>query len=305
MGIFEKITSEYECHFDQLLEHHGKTVIAAFSNKLYLGFCKLYSQANYLTYIEWVLRHFQASKKLMLAALFFTETEFLLERKVRNLSLYGMYYSLFNAFWSNVILLPYSPLPHARFVSHKSLFNIIPDLRLKYHIYDEGYIQLFNRLRLSREAYSYRLPLSGNFVRKEDKSTLNVELLATQLSKILPIVLQASELISYLSFYAWNKKVGEVHDEQDNFQEQSSELFFSFLEIHDHLGKYCLIDDDDYYRQSYVLKNFKSPFPLSWVVTGKLCEDLECNWDWNEDGSVSKDDFDINEVRSYITGCIG
>jgi len=304
MGIFEKITSQYKCRFDDLLAHRGETVVTAFSDKMYQGFCDHYSHANYLTYTEWLLRHYHASKKLVLAALFFTQTEFLFTRKMRNLSLYAMYYSLFSAFSSNVILLPYMELRSVRSASHTSLFSIISDHFIKYQIYDKSYIELLNELRLGREAYSYRLPLSGKFASGKENA-LNLDFLFPKLSELLPIIFQTSELISYISYFAWNKRVGQIADEYESFENESNDLFFSFLEIHDHLGKYCLIDDDDYYRQNYVIKNFKSPFPISWIATSKICEDLECNWDCNEDGSEFEHDFDINCVGAYINNCIG
>jgi hypothetical protein len=214
-----------------------------------------------------------------------------------------MYYSLLNAYSANIILLPYLPLKDVSRISHSDIFKTIPNFFNKYGIYDDNFINLLNKLRLSREAYSYRLPLGGSFTRNENKE-LNIETLFNELSTKLPISLQLSELLSYLSFFAWNKKIGKVVDEYEKYQSACDSLFFSFIEIHDHLGKYCLIDEDDYRRQGWALKNFNSPFPLSWVTTEKICEDLECGWDYNEDGEEEENDFDINAVGRYIASCI-
>jgi len=275
-----------------------------FSEKLYTGYCNCFSNSSYLLYYEWILRHYQASKKIVLASLFFTQTEYLFYRKTRNLCFYSMYYALFNAYSANVILLPYFGIDQVGKLSHSNIFNKISDYFVKYGVYNLDFIDLLNKLRLNREAYSYRLPLGGSFLKKENEE-LNIETLHDDLSRKLPITLQLSELMSYLSYFAWNKKIGKMDDEYDKNQYDCDQLFFSFIEIRDHLGKYCLIDNDDYHRQGWALRNFSSPFPLSWVTTEKICEDLECGWDYEEDGDIKKSDFDINNVAGYISSCIG
>ena len=303
MSIFDKITNTFHCNFDKLVDFSGIEVVKEFSDKSYSGYCKTFSESNYLLYFEWILRHFQASKKIVLAALFFKQAEYLLEKKTRNLSFYGMYYALFNAYSANIILLPYLAMKNVCRISHNNIFKTVPNFFNKYGIYNEDYINLLNKLRLIREAYSYRLPLGGSFTRNESEE-LNIDTLFIELSDKLPIILQLSELLSYLSYFAWDKKIGKIADEYDKYQSECDRLFFSFIEIHDHLGNYCLIDDEDYRRQGWALKNFSSPFPLSWVTTEKICEDLECGWDYNENGEEEEKDFDINEVGRYIASCI-
>ncbi|MGA8180506.1 MAG: hypothetical protein WB792_10635 [Desulfobacterales bacterium] len=200
--------------------------------------------------------------------------------------------------------MPYLQLDRVSQISHNKIFKDIPNYFVKYGIFDQNYVNLLNGLRLNREAYSYRLPLGGSFL-KEENEELDIDVLFKDLSQKLPIIMQVSELLSYLSYFAWNKKVGELPDEYEKYQTECDRIFFSFLEIHDHLSKYCLIDNDDYSRQGWMLRNFKSPFPLSWITTAKLCEDLECGWEFDEDDAASEDDYNINEVRGYIAGCIG
>ena len=120
-----------------------------------------------------------------------------------------------------------------------------------------------------------------------------------RVKKILPVVLQTSNLLSFLSYYAWNKKAGVITDEYDKYQSVVDEMFFSFIEYNDHLGKHCLIDDDDYYRQGYVLRKLKTPFPISWFITEKMCEDLECGWEQAEG-----EEYDINAVGHYLANTI-
>ena len=225
--------------------------------------------------------------------MFYTQTKYLHEHKVKNISFYSLYYSLYNAFSSNLLLLPHLSLKQIRKISHSEIFNHTENYFVRFGIYTNDAINLLNELRLMREAYSYYLPLGGSFAGTIEKFTVNDFL--KKLESLLPIVLQTSNLLSYLSYYAWNKKVGKALDEYSKFQQEADQMFFSFIEHHDHLGKYCLIDEDDYQRQGEALNKWGTPFPISWFITDQICEDLECGW---EDDSV--EGYDISEVEKYL-----
>lgn len=146
-----------------------------------------------------------------------------------------------------------------------------------------------------RELYSYHLPIGSTIVREGNK--LHIDEMYHHLEKLLPVVLQISNMLSYISHYAWKKKVGRGIDEYADYQTKVDEMFFSFIEHTDHLGKHCVMDDDDYYRQGYVLRKMQTPFPISWFITEKMCEDLECGWEQPED---NPDGYDINVVAQYL-----
>ena len=120
-----------------------------------------------------------------------------------------------------------------------------------------------------------------------------------KLSDFLPMTYKISDMLSYFSYYAWKKKAGEIEDLYDQYQTEVDTLFFSLIEHHDHKGQYCLIDDDDYRRQGYFLTKINSSSLISWLITEKHCEDLECGWD--EGNSVG---YNINEVAQYLARCI-
>jgi hypothetical protein len=296
MGIFEKITSEYG-GFKIITEQIGRERLDLYSDRVYQQYCDLFDSATYLKNVEWVIRHFNASKKMTLSALFYTQTEYLFNHHVKNLTLYSMYYSLFNACCSNILLLPNLPLDQVHQISHSKAFKDIDNYFVRSSIFPADVIDLLNELRLMRELYSYHLPLSGTFMEDEDR--LKPNSLFQRISVLLPIVLQIGNLLSYLSHYAWDKKVGKALDEYEKYQEEVDQIFFSFIEHHDYLGKYCIIDNDDYSRQGYVLRQFPTPFPISWFITEKMCEDLECGWEQFEN-----EGYDINEVGGYLAHTI-
>ncbi len=298
MGIFNKIQNEWSANFTNLIVACGNNEVDHFCNKLYEGYCQQFTSAGYLKNVEWMLRHYQASKKLMLSAVYFKQSEFLLSKQMNNIIFYAMYYSLFNAFSANIIQIPYLQLNSVVKISHSKVFAEITNYLIAHGIYDNTYIELLNNLRLTREAYSYNLPLGSRF--DENSGSLSATELFDNISNRLPVIFQVSNLLSYLSYYAWNKKVGEIPDEYDKCQSECDEMFFSFIEIHDYLGKHCLIDDDDYYRQGRLLLKSTTPLPIDCYMIEKMCEDLECGWG----EKVNDYCFDINDVTMYISGIL-
>lgn len=298
MGIFNKIQHEWSANFTELVDWCGISKVDHFCNRFYEAYCQQFTSAGYLKNVEWMLRHYQASKKIMLSALFYKQSEYLRNRNIQNIIFYTMYYSLFNAFSSNVILLPYLPMNTIYRISHKKVFSEITNYFVRPKIYDETFIRLLNNLKLTREAYSYNLPLGSRF--GKDGESLGANELFNNISNKLPIIFQVSNLLSYLSYYAWVKKVGEIPDEYDKYQMECDEMFFSFIELRDHLGEHCLIDEDDYYRQGRLLIKSKTPLPIDFYMIEKMCEDLECGWEEKDDDYC----FDINDVTMYISGIL-
>lgn len=295
--MFKKLIKEYG-GFNEAIELIGSDRLEKFSDRIYAGFCTEYKGAGYIKNVQWLLRHYYASKKITLSALFFTQTEDLNGKNLKNLTFYTSYYSLFNALLSNLILTPYIDIEKVRKISHLQVFTEIENYFIRFEIYDRKLLELLNELRLTRELYSYHLPLGGSVVK--DGQSLNAANLFGRLRNTINPILQISNLISYMSYYAWKKKVGKGIDEYSANQSEVDSLFFSFIESHDHLGMHCVIDDDDYARQGYVLRKWGTPFPISWFITEKMCEDLECGW---EQENV-ENGFDISNVSRFISSAI-
>jgi len=298
MGMFQKIIKEYG-GFETIKSVIGENKINKFSERLYQSYCKEFEGKSYLKNVEWILRHYNSSKKITLSVLFFTQAEFLLDKNCKNIAYYALYYSLLNSFWSNLILLPYLTLDKVRRISHSKIFKYVDNYFVKKEIYESRAIELLNELRMIRELYSYHLPIGGSIVK--EGSELHIDKIYHDLKGLLPVVLQVSNMLSYLSHYAWDKKVGRPIDKYAEHQTEVDEMFFSFIEHTDYLGKYCVIDDDDYYRQGYLLRKWQTPFPISWFITEKMCEDLECGWEQPEE---NPDGYDINIVTQYLANNI-
>lgn len=291
--MITKIKKEYGNRFEELESSTKPIDLTKFSDNIYKKHLEtLISEVDYFTKLEWVLRHSQSAKKMMLSSLYYKQATFLYENKMKNLVFYGMYYSLLNALLSNIILLPYLSIDNITQVSHSKIRSEIDNYFVRKGIYKNELLDLLSELKMWREAYSYHLPLTGC---KYDFNNYK-----ERLETILPKLYQTSELLSYLTYYAWEKRVTKTKENYIENQEKCDDLFFSFVNIEDDHGKFRQVDDDDYYSQGYLLKNSDKPMPLSWFISERLCEDLECNWEQPEEDN----DFNINEVAEFISRII-
>ena len=297
MAMFDKIIKEYG-GLEELIDYVGAVKANQFCDSIYLQLCKQLNEASYLQNVQWKLRHYQAAKKIVLSALFYTETEYLISHKIKNICYYSMYYSLFNALSSNILLLPQLQFGNALKPSHADIFRYVENFIVKMGMYKPDVVDLLNQLRMMREIYSYHLPLGGSYSRAN--AELNVDSLFKDVTRILPIVLQVSNMVSYLSYYAWKKKGGAVVDEYEKYSREVDEVFSLIITTDDHLGKYSMMDDADYDRQGYFLRDVRPPSPIHWFINDKICEDLEGGWEEADGGG-----YDIYRVVMYLSDAIG
>jgi hypothetical protein len=204
MTILQKIEASDD-DFDALYASSKRSDLEKIAEALYKKYCASFADKRYITNIEWIGRHYLASKKMAMSALFYTQARDLRGRKMQNLSFYACYYSLFNGLSANLFLNPNIDLRVARSISHSALLSKIENFFVRPGIYKDATIKLLGDLRFARELYSYHLPLSGSSSRDDDG--LDVNSLFSRLTETLPVVLQVSSLLSYLSYAAWEKRL--------------------------------------------------------------------------------------------------
>lgn len=287
--MIENILKKCDIRIEELISTIHMDDLNLFSKGIYSKHLdRLTGEVDYFTKLEWVLRHSQAAKKMMLSSLYMKQATFLYENKMKNLVFYSLYYSIFNAFLSNIILLPYLNIDKVIQISHGQALTEIENYFVRKKIYSNEMLDLFLELKMWREAYSYHLPLSGISYDYNDYKQ--------KIDKFLPVIYQTSELLSCINYLAWDKRVVKTIGNYEENQQKCDDLFFKFVKIEDDKGRFFQIDNDDYSRQSYLMRNSEKPMPLSWFISEKYCEDLECNWEQAD----SENDFDINEVARYI-----
>ena len=234
-------------------------------------------------------------KKMLLSAIFFTQSYYINDKNLFNLKHYTMYYSLFNALSANLILIPYFEFKSVINISHKRIFKDVQNYFVRKNVFSSSMLTVFNELRFMRELYSYHLPIGRNIT--AEIPSLNSDTQLSNLEQILPLSLSLSNILSFLMYYAWERKNIAFKDEYDIYSEEVDQIFFSLISHNDFLGKYSVIGDNDYYRLGYILDKFNGPIPISWFIIEKICEDFECS----VNDELEEYEYDFSAAAQYIS----
>lgn len=254
---------------------------------------KLQDNKDYLIYYQWMSRSYRCSKHIIASALFFAQTEYLGKSAKRNLTSYTMYYSLYHALSSVLVLFPH--------ISFRKLIKITHNQCLTYaekELSDRGLMpknfkEVYNYIITLREMYSYSVPLT-----QEGKDIPSIDKIFDSFCKLVPALIQLANLLSIALYRICEEFYKDLEDKYDELQTECDEIFFETIRVEDRIGKIGgFVSDDDYHRFGWVFRNFKTPYPQIFTLTEKFCEDLECNW-WDQ---IGKEDFDIRKVASYLS----
>lgn len=273
LSILKEIEKDYG-EFSAIRGSRPSDKVACFSRTQYEKLEKVLGGNDPIVTAEWIARHYLASKKVSLAALYFTQSETLLTQGMKNLSFYACYYSLFSALSANLLLNADFKLEKVREVSHRALAREIDNYYVRSGVYDGEVVRLLDELRFCRELYSYHLPISGDVIHGEN--VLDIHHLHDRLGEILPVCLQVADMQSYLTYYAWGSAVGRPYDFRTQQIPEVDELFWSIVT---RSGTSALNHQDrgDYQLLAYFLKSGQ-PIPLTWLINEKVLEEVECGW---------------------------
>lgn len=298
--MFSRVVDQFG-GFDILAKQTDIAELDGYCDRIYSGLCNLYASASYMTSVEWVMRQYLAAKKMALSALFMTQATQLRGAMMKNLQFYSCYYSLFNALSANLLIHVDVAFPRARSISHTQLHADVDNYFVRFGIYGSETLNLLSELRFTREMYSYDLPLSGTVV--GDHGPLHTDVLHKRLGDVLPSVLQVSDLLSFLAYLAWEKKVGKAPDKYFAHQGEVDALFWAILRREDLRGNHAGYDDGDYERLGKALMKIGQPFPIRWFLSDKVVDDIEGNWE-REEGTGGSG-YDIDALGEYLTTAIG
>lgn len=298
MTIFDSIEPGLE-KFSALTNSAVHDKLDYFIETNFKKYCEVFRVQNYLKNVEWMTRHYLASKKIALSAIFYTQAAYMLKRNMKNLSFYASYYAYFNALSSNLILSPYLEMKSVRSVSHGELATKIENFFVRQGVLAPQTLELLGDLRFARELYSYHLPLSGG-----GKSGTNANLDAVglfgRLTELLPCALQTSNMLSYLSYAAFERKGRGTPDEYDKYNNQVDALFHSIVGHDDAERTRRHYDDGDYYQLGRYLVKFGRPMPIGWLIHDFTLDELESGWtDCDEESGYS-----IESASEYLANTL-
>jgi hypothetical protein len=195
LSQFSKIVNSYG-GFAELIHSAGEAALTECAETIYNSFCGKYARVDWNDGMRWILRHYRATKQVMMSALYFKQAD-TLPATMKNLGAYAAYYSLFNALCANLTLLPHLSAREIDRITHGKLFKYTDNHLQRNGICKARTLSLLSDLRLVREVYSYHLPLAGTSLGVGD--SLSVVTLLAELEGHLAQTLQLSNLISHLS----------------------------------------------------------------------------------------------------------
>lgn len=179
-------------------------------------------------------------------------------------------------------------------ISHQNTIKHIENFFFKKGIYSKSELELFENLRFCREQYSYHLPLSGvNF----KNGRFSEKTLMQETTRALIPILNITNVMSYLSHFAWKKKINKMPDECDEKSDKANEMFKKAITHESHNGHAIGADNADYDRLEYIINIMSSPCPIGWFINEKICEDLGCYWEPVEETGG----FDADQITSFLS----
>jgi hypothetical protein len=289
----QDLQQEYQFNTANLLTEVSKACINKFIAQFQRDFNLKYSK-KYLHYYEWMARSFRCSKHMIGATIFYCESEYLGNGSLSNITAYTMYYSLHHAVSAFLVLLPHISYDNLVCISHKNCLT-----RAKTELSDKGIApvglqELYNYLLKMREIFSYRIPL-GCF--QNQPLTSENEENFKRYKSIIPVILQLTNIMSYCLYKLSENLFAEIEDEYESLQSQCDKIFFEVIGIKDRLDKCEEFDKEDYRRFGWIVNTYKMPYPQNWLLTEKLCEDMEISW-WEKNNDA---DFDISAISEQFS----
>jgi len=295
--MFKIISSEYTAEFNDLTFFISEDDLENYTNKIAPLLNSQFNPRDFLTYFKWTVRCYFSSKHVLISALFFKQSEYLIKRSLGNLIYYLLYYSWYHATCSIYCLLPNISFKKLEYINHSTILKKIDKEFVEPNILGKDVTDLHNYLLMCRETFSYQIPLGGgdggtNSIQKPDK-------LFDRISIYLPMFVQLANLLSYCA-YATQKK-DFTHNEFNTLymenQIECDEIFYNAISIRDRLGYNCIIDDYDYRRLARTCEHLNGPFPIGLFILDTFLQDLEDGWDRK---NLDDDAFDIDEVFGIL-----
>lgn len=286
---------EYKFNTQDLESSIDRKFLDKFIVEFEREFFSRYSK-NYLQYYEWMARSFRCSKHIIGASLFYCQTEHLGEGALSNVTSYTMYYSLHHAVSSFLVLLPHLSYKNLTQISHAQCLKQTKTQMSDREIMPVGLNELYNYLLMMREVFSYRLPLGSlNSSQCFSSSTHKENLERYKL--LLPVLLQLTNVTSHIVYKLSKSIFSDLKDQYHLLQDECDRIFFDVIRIRDRLEKYNEFDKDDYSMFNWLFRKMQLPYPQDWILTEKICEDLECGW-WSK---YDDNDFDISSVGQRLS----
>ena len=216
---------------------------------------------------EWVIRNYLAIKMILSSSVMLRSLEYAIEKKLRIVEPFLLYNALLQTCRSLILTLPKQKWDSGKMIllDDKEVINIAVDTVSMVNA-DEGnkIKRLLIKAKGYREFFSYIFPAKGI-------ESLDTDFVVT-LEEIIPVCSLLCEIAQL------NSEILSASIEtnlEDEFGLMDDMLVKS---IQYESENYSFIDEEDYYRISYIYKKSHRPFNLLWTMTLGKVEDFFSVW---------------------------
>lgn len=281
--MYTKIESGFE--YVELTKYFSEIEIEKYSHKMRNLYIKEAKKWNDIIYTQWVLRTYLSVKMILACRVMLSSLEFAIEKNLRIVEPYLIYYSLLNINRALIYTLPNINwnTGNAMILSHEKIIKISSDAILQMNMGVGNKInETLNKAKVYRELFSYKFPTAGI------RSDIAVDLEEAVITCAL--IHEIAQFNSEILEYTINRHVTKKGNLIDYILEKG--FFYD-------LKQYSYIDHEDHYRINRLYGKGGGPFNLFLTTTEGLEEDFYGAWCPEDD---DKDLFnpDSNIIRPII-----
>lgn len=280
------------CDYDKIRKHSGSPYVEpefielySFEEKQIQKYCewvkKGYTPIVKLWNVDkntyWTAKYYLATKFLYMTNLLQHSLEYAKEKNLKITIPYLIYYSLLTASRSLIYTSPNDDYPLNKIRTHENIINTTADIIAKISK-DESiaYKTTINTAKENRELFSYKFPASGLRLIND-----NSDKVSKQIDLVRELAILNSQILDVKLSKLKDKTVFEIDGTCDS-------VFYNLFEFKDKL------DNDDYYNSGYIARKIKRPFPLNFMISEGIEDDLSLPWEPDEE------DNDLFKPPLYI-----
>jgi hypothetical protein len=272
--------------YELLQTEFSESEITTYKTSLLGQYSKLTKGWNDELHSEWTARMFLAAKMIYSATLLLNTLDYSLNKNLKVVEPYLLYYSLLNCCRCLTFTLPSQLWKNGELLvdSHSKISNVTSDCVKRLNIQKGTELHnLITDTRDYREFFSYRFP--GNGLKNELQfKGINIETIA----KRCKLLCEISQFNSECFEQSYNKNCTK-----GTFSLKENILELCFTYTGDNLN---IIDDEDISRIAYTFRKQKRPYNIYYTMTDGMTDDFFGSWiseDEGDDDSFNPDERPI------------
>lgn len=222
---------------------------------------------------EWTIRYYLAVKMILSSSVLLSSLEYAIEKNLRIVEPYLIYYSLLSVCRALIYTLPYNSWDNGKILTlnHSQIINIASNTVAAINNVEGNNIkELLTRSKHYRELFSYKFPANG-IKRLNRYVIVDIE----EAIKYCSLISEIAQFNSDILQLAIDKNIKKEYEFVDDILSKGFEYNLKEGD--------CIIDEEDYYRIGYILRKVKRPYNIQWMMTEGMVEDFYGAWCSNDE----------------------